>query len=79
MRALITGAATGIGAATSQKLKTAGYEVTAFDIVEPTSVDHWIKVDMSDPDAIDAAVSKLSGTFECLVNKAGVLPRARGF
>jgi len=75
MRALITGAATGIGAATSQKLKAAGYEVTAFDIVEPTGVDHWIKVDMSDPDAIDTAVSKLSGTFECLVNNAGVPPR----
>ena len=40
MRALITGAATGIGAATVQKLKAAGYEVTALDIVEPTGVDH---------------------------------------
>jgi NAD(P)-dependent dehydrogenase (short-subunit alcohol dehydrogenase family) len=75
MRALITGAATGIGAATVQKLKAAGYEVTAFDIVEPTGADHWIKVDMSDRDAIDAAVSKLSGTFGCLVNNAGVTPR----
>jgi NAD(P)-dependent dehydrogenase (short-subunit alcohol dehydrogenase family) len=75
MRAAITGAATGIGATTVEKLKAEGYEVVAFDIAEPANVDQWIKVDMSDFAAIDAAVSQASGPFDCLINNAGLPPR----
>ncbi len=75
MRAAITGAATGIGAMTVQKLKQLGYEVIAFDIAEPAGVDQWIKVDMSDPASIDAAVAQVSGPFDCLINNAGLPPR----
>ena len=75
MRALITGAATGIGAQTVIRLKQAGYEVVALDIAEPAGVDQWIAVDLSDPASIDAAVSKVTGTFDCLINNAGVPPR----
>lgn len=75
MRAIITGAAAGIGAETVKKLKSGGYEVTAFDIIEPQHVDVWIKVDMSDLAAIDAAIPQLSGMYDCLINNAGLPPR----
>jgi len=75
MRALMTGAATGIGAETAKKLKAKGYQVTAFDIAEPAHVDHWIKLDMSDPEAIAACVTQISGVYDCLINNAGLPPR----
>lgn len=75
MRALITGAATGIGANTVLKLKSRGYDVTVLDIAELENVDHWIKVDMSDEASIDAAVAALSGSYDCLINNAGLPPR----
>lgn len=76
MRAAMTGAATGIGAITAQKLKARGYEVVAFDISEPADVDQWVRVDMSDPDAIRQATAQVSGPFDCLINNAGLPPRA---
>ena len=75
MRALITGAATGIGAITVKKLKSRGYEVLAFDIAEPANVDQWIRVDMSKRESIDAAMRDISGRFDCLINNAGLPPR----
>mgnify|MGYP003666794911 FL=1 len=76
MRAAMTGAATGIGAITAQKLRARGYEVVAFDISEPAHVDQWVRVDMSDPDAIRKAAEQVSGPFDCLINNAGLPPRA---
>jgi NAD(P)-dependent dehydrogenase (short-subunit alcohol dehydrogenase family) len=75
MRALITGAATGSGAACVDKLKAQGYEIVALDIAKPDNVDQWIKVDMCDPGSIDKAVGELSGKFDCLINNAGLPPR----
>ena len=75
MRAAITGAATGIGAITVEKLKARGYEVVAFDISEPANVDQWVQVDMSDPEAVAAATEQVSGRFDCLINNAGLPPR----
>jgi len=75
MRIAISGAATGIGAETVRLLKSQGHEVTAFDIVEPANVDHWIAVDLSDMDAINAAAARAVGTFDVLINNAGLPPR----
>jgi len=75
MRALITGAATGIGASTVSKLKLAGDEIVALDIVEPPNVDLWIRVDMSSAESINSALAQLSGKFDCLINNAGLPPR----
>ena len=76
MRVAITGAATGIGAEVAAQLKAQGAEVTAFDITEPkASVDHWIETDLSDTASINNAISKAHGSFDALINNAGLPPR----
>lgn len=75
MRIALTGAATGIGAAVASKLKSAGHEITAFDISAPTgNIDQWIKVDLSDPGSIEDAIQGAEGSFDALINNAGVPP-----
>ena len=76
MRVALTGAASGIGAEVAARLKAAGHEVHAFDITQPLSnVDHWIETDMSDAASIDAALAAADGTYDVLINNAGVPPR----
>lgn len=76
MRVVITGAATGIGLAAASRLKESGAEVVAIDIAEPKGpIDRWLRTDMSDPAEIDAAVASLDGTFDALINNAGLPPR----
>ena len=76
MRIALTGAATGIGAEVAGKAKEQGHEVIAFDITQPSvSVDQYVKVDLSDPTAIADAVSATQGTFDALINNAGLPPR----
>ena len=49
MRVAITGAATGIGAATAAVFKADGAHVTGFDIAwSDAAVDDWVLVDLSD-------------------------------
>ncbi len=76
MRVAITGAASGIGAASAKILKDSGAEIVAFDIVEPTAnIDQWIEVDMSNPDSIADATKTATGTFDAVLNIAGLPPR----
>ncbi|WP_298860082.1 SDR family NAD(P)-dependent oxidoreductase [uncultured Sulfitobacter sp.] len=75
MRVVITGAATGIGAETVRLFKEGGHEVCALDIIEPANVDQWIKVDLSDMDAITAARAKIYGPFDVLISNAELPPR----
>ena len=76
MRLALTGAATGIGAEVARKAKEQGHELIAFDITKPSvSVDEYIQVDLSDPAAIVDAVSAMQGTFDALINNAGLPPR----
>ncbi len=75
MRIALTGAATGIGAEVAAKLTERGHHVTAFDISEPSGVDKWIAVDLSDPASIKSALSEADGPFDALINNAGLPPR----
>ncbi|WAL67720.1 coniferyl-alcohol dehydrogenase [Amycolatopsis cynarae] len=70
---LVTGAASGIGAATARRLLDAGAEVTSLDRHDPSvPVHRHIPVDLSDPAGIDDAVARLAGPYDGLLNVAGV-------
>ncbi len=70
---LLTGASTGIGNATLQRLVAGGHEVTTLDIKDaPDGAARHLHCDMSDPASIDAAVDALDGAFDGLGNIAGV-------
>lgn len=71
---LVTGASSGIGKAIAQYLARAGAHVVGLDRA-PAGDDIGLKsfhqIDLSDPDAIDATLAKLDGTFDGLANVAG--------
>jgi NAD(P)-dependent dehydrogenase (short-subunit alcohol dehydrogenase family) len=71
---VVTGAATGVGAALVEQLRTAGASrIIALDIkpcVGP--VDQTVLVDLADPRAIDDALGMLPGRIDVLFNNAGV-------
>jgi NAD(P)-dependent dehydrogenase (short-subunit alcohol dehydrogenase family) len=70
---VVTGAASGMGAATAQILVDLGAQVTALDI-KPTSVAaaRTIEVDLRDPAAIDTAVASIDGPVDALFSCAGL-------
>ena len=70
---VITGAATGMGAAAAQLLVDLGAEVHALDIAEVTvPVEQAIETDMKSKASIDAAISRLPSSIHALFNCAGV-------
>ena len=73
---VVTGAASGIGAAAARLLREDGETVIGIDITEPAagSVDQFVSMDQSDPASIDAAVAKLPDGLDGLMNIAGVAP-----
>lgn len=75
MRVAITGGAAGIGAALVSKMKAEGHWVTGFDITEPQVADAWVQTDLSKPTSIENALRSIDGTFDALINNAGVPPR----
>ncbi len=73
MRVLVTGGATGIGAATVARLQLAGAHVTVLDLAEPASGNvRFIACDLADPASIDAALKTLDGPWNALINVAGI-------
>ncbi len=76
MRVALTGGATGIGACVAEKLKRRGALVVSFDINRPEhNVDEWIETNLGDQASITSAVRKVKGSFDVLINNAGVPPR----
>lgn len=53
MRAIVTGGASGIGAATATRLRSAGHDVVVWDRAEAADV----VLDVSDPESVDAAMA----------------------
>ncbi|WP_328353154.1 coniferyl-alcohol dehydrogenase [Mycobacterium sp. NBC_00419] len=72
-RFVVTGAASGIGNAVAQRLLAAGAEVTSLDRNTPTAaVTRHLEVDLANPRSIDAALEQLDGTYDGLLNVAGI-------
>jgi hypothetical protein len=72
-RVLLTGASTGIGNATLQRLVAEGHEVTTLDVKDaPDGAAQHYHCDISDPASVDSVVDQLAGPFDALGNIAGV-------
>jgi NAD(P)-dependent dehydrogenase (short-subunit alcohol dehydrogenase family) len=85
--AIVTGGASGLGAATATALATMGLRVAVFDLNETAGRAHaqaiggqFERVDVSDPSSVAAgiaAVEAASGAPRVLVNCAGIGPAAK--
>jgi len=73
-RVVVTGAATGVGAALLDLLAEIGApEVTVLDIKAPSGPHaRFIETNLGDKDAVDAAIAQLDGPIDVLFNNAGV-------
>jgi len=71
-RVIVTGAASGTGAATAMILVDLGVEVHAIDIKKPdvTGLASYTECDLRDPDQIDAAVDRIGKIINALFNCA---------
>ncbi len=75
--AIVTGAASGIGAAVARHLRELGAKVAGIDLAASSDVSLSFEVDLRDDDAIASAVKKASdahGHATILVHCAGVCP-----
>ena len=75
-RALVTGAAGGIGRAITAKLRSDGASVVVTDrVLEDIDADAWLPGDLTDGDFCDqlpAAAAQALGGLDILVNNAGI-------
>ena len=73
-RVIVTGAASGMGAATAQILVDLGAEVHAIDIKKPdlTGLASYTECDLRDPALIDDTVKKIGKVVNALFNCAGL-------
>lgn len=71
--AVVTGAASGIGAAVARVLKDRDFRITAIDLADPGRLaDRWIAQDLDDP---ECPLPRIDGPVDALVNAAGLPPR----
>lgn len=85
--AIVTGGASGLGAATAKNLARHGVKVTIFDLNEDlgsklaTEINgHFVKVDVSDPRSVAEGIfsaRSVNGVARILVNCAGIAPAAK--
>ncbi len=71
----LTGGATGIGAATANRLTTQGCDVHILDVATPAdsnSYRTYIPCNLASSSSIDNAVSQLPNAIDALINVAGV-------
>ena len=73
-RVIVSGAASGMGAATTELLVELGAEVHTIDIKKPdlTGLASFTETDLREPDQIDAAVAKIGKVVDALFNCAGL-------
>lgn len=72
---IVTGAASGIGAASAAEIRRQGGRVIAVDLNEPGhDADEFFRCDLSDPGQIDSLVEKLPAGANGLCNIAGLPP-----
>jgi NAD(P)-dependent dehydrogenase (short-subunit alcohol dehydrogenase family) len=72
-RVVVTGCASGIGAALVGQLTELGADVVGLDVRPPEfAVNDFHRVDLSDPSSIDEAVVAVGGRVDGLFNVAGV-------
>lgn len=70
---VVTGSATGMGAAAAEMICELGAEVYALDINEVSApVERFIHTDMSNKESLDAALAELPDEIDILFNCAGV-------
>jgi NAD(P)-dependent dehydrogenase (short-subunit alcohol dehydrogenase family) len=70
-RILVTGAASGIGAATVRAFRTQGDHVIGLDRAPVSASDEHVRLDLSDAGAIDRFLAAFEGPCDVLVNAAG--------
>lgn len=72
-RYIVTGTASGIGQAVTERLLAAGAHVHSLDRNDPAAaVDQHVTVDLADVDSIDKALTELDGEYDGLLNIAGI-------
>jgi NAD(P)-dependent dehydrogenase (short-subunit alcohol dehydrogenase family) len=75
LAALVTGGASGIGAAVADHLSREGAQVTVLDVAQARSGHHWQECDLADTNSVDAAVAgaiERFGRLDVVVNNAGI-------
>ncbi|MGC1506890.1 3-hydroxyacyl-CoA dehydrogenase [Ketobacter sp. MCCC 1A13808] len=87
LAAIVTGGASGLGAATAEMLAEAGVKVTLFDMNEEAGQAHaekiggtFLKVDVTDEDNVQSAIATAesqNGVARILVNCAGIATGAK--
>ena len=77
--ALVTGAASGLGAATAQALAARGVQVIAVDLADGPATDgiRYIAADVTDEAQVAAALALATGPLRLVVNCAGIAPAQR--